>query len=153
MKQLRVQPIKNGTVIDHITAGGALKVLAIIDPSQQIKDTISLLMNVPSKKYKKKDIVKIENIELKPKEIDKIALIASRSTINIIRNYKVVKKHYPILSGIIRNIIKCPNPNCISNSEQIDYLFNVVNQNPIKLMCYYCTKGLEYDDITENIIF
>ena len=87
-KELKVPRIKNGTVIDHITAGNAVKVLHILGIPKTTSSTVSVAMNVKSK-LGKKDIVKVENRELDPKEVDKIALIAPKATINIIRNYEV----------------------------------------------------------------
>ncbi|MCU0850964.1 MAG: aspartate carbamoyltransferase regulatory subunit, partial [Candidatus Thermoplasmatota archaeon] len=79
MKELKVTPIKDGTVIDHITPGRALKVLHILKIPESTVWVVSILMNVNGKKGKK-DIVKIENRELDPKEVDKIALIAPKAT-------------------------------------------------------------------------
>ena len=106
MKELKVQPIKNGTVIDHITPGKALKVLDILNLREENCFTISLLMNVESKTYGKKDIVKIENRELKPSEVDKIALIAQNATINIIRDSNVIKKYTVKLPEKIKKYCK-----------------------------------------------
>ena len=58
-KELKVKPIKNGTVIDHIKANKALSVLRILGlPSQETAVTIA--MNVQSSQMGSKDIVKIE---------------------------------------------------------------------------------------------
>ena len=89
MKELKVTPIKDGTVIDHITPGRALKVLRILKIPESTSSVVSVAMNV-SGKMGKKDIVKVENRELDPKELDKIALIAPKATINIIRDYEVI---------------------------------------------------------------
>ncbi len=151
MKELKVQPIKNGTVIDHITGGNALKVLNILGISKKPTSTVSILMNVKSERKGKKDIVKIENRELKPKEVDKVALIAPDATINIIRNYNVKQKHKVNLPDIIKGIVRCANPNCISNlKEPVEPVFKVISRNPIKLRCYYCERIMK--DVTGNII-
>lgn len=151
MKQLKVQPIKNGTVIDHIAAGAALKVLAILGISKMPTETVSVLMNVPSKKYSKKDMVKIENRELNPKEVDKIGLIAPEATINIVKNYRVIVKHKVNLPEVVIGIVRCANPNCISNlKEPVKSKFAVISTSPLKLRCYYCEREME--DVAENII-
>ena len=85
-KELKVPRIKDGSVIDHITAGNAVKVLHILGIPKASSSTVSVAMNVRSK-LGKKDIVKVENRELDPQEVDKIALIAPKATINIIRDY------------------------------------------------------------------
>src|SRR5512137_2425641 len=95
MRDVKVTPIKNGTVIDHITPGMALHVLKIIGiPDTGVQSTVSILMRVPSRRVKWKDIVKVEDRELDSSQVDKIALIAPNATINIIRNYNVVEKHH-----------------------------------------------------------
>ena len=152
MKELKVQPIKDGTVIDHITPGNALKVLKILGIEGKEGSIISIAMNVVGKRGKK-DIVKIENRELKAKEVDKIALIAPNATINIIRNYEVVEKHRVVIPEEIIGIVKCPNPNCISNSnEPIESKFVVISRNPLRIKCYYCEREPNMDEIDSLII-
>ncbi len=114
---LYVKSIKNGTVIDHIQSGMALNVLRILRVDGREGNVLSVVMNVPSKKMKTKDIVKIENRELKPAEVDKIALISPRATINIINEWNVVKKNNVKFQEVIRGIIKC-NKNGSSNVDK-----------------------------------
>ena len=107
-------------------------------------------MNVRSK-MGKKDIVKVENRELDKHEVDKIALIAPKATINIIRDYEVVKKHRVELPDEIVGIVKCSNPTCISNSrEPVKSRFRVISKDPPRIRCYYCER--EPEDISERII-
>jgi len=150
MKELKIQPIKNGTVIDHISAGNAVKVLHILGIPKTSSSIVSVAMNVKSK-YGKKDIVKVENRELDPNELDKIALIAPKATINIIRDYEVAEKHKVKLSKEIIGIVSCSNPTCISNSkEPVKSRFIVLKKDPIQIKCYYCER--EPEDIAERII-
>jgi aspartate carbamoyltransferase regulatory subunit len=149
-KELKVPLIKNGTVIDHITAGDAIKVLTILGIPEKISSVVSVVMNVKSK-YGKKDIVKVENRELDPKEVDKIALIAPKATINIIRDYNVAKKQKVKLPDEIWAIVKCSNPTCISNAnEPVESRFLVTKKDPPEIKCYYCERVVE--DISERII-
>ena len=150
MKELKVTPIKNGTVIDHIPPGFALKVLHVLKLPEATSSAISIAMNVKSK-MGKKDIVKIENKELDKREVNKISLIAPKATINIIRDYEVVKKHRVQLPNEIIGIVKCSNPTCISNSrEPVESRFIVVSKDPPHIKCYYCER--ETEDIDERII-
>ncbi len=150
MKELKIQPIKNGTVIDHITAGNAVKVLHILGIPTSSSSTVSVAMNVNSK-YGKKDIVKVENRELDPYEVDKIALIAPKATINIIRDYEVAEKHRVKLPEEVIGIVRCSNPTCVSNSrEPVKSRFIVLKKDPIQIKCYYCER--EPEDIAERII-
>ena len=147
-KELRVQKIKDGTVIDHISAGGSLSVLKILGIMGHEDNIVSIVMNVSSHSLGKKDIVKVEGRELNPEELDKIALVAPRSTINIVRNYVVVEKQKPRLPKMIKGIVKCANVTCISNSnEPADSIFYVENDDPLRLRCYYCSRYLEKDNI------
>jgi len=149
-KELKIPRIKDGTVIDHITAGNAIKVLHILGIPKTSSAVVSVAMNVKSM-MGKKDIVKVENRELNPSEVDKIALIAPRATINIIRDYEVAKKHRVKLGTEVIGLVKCSNPTCISNSnEPVKSRFIIMNQDPIRIKCYYCER--EPEDISERII-
>ena len=146
--ELKVRPIKNGTVIDHIAAGQALNVLKILEISGTSDAAVSVVMNVGSGKLGKKDIVKVENRELREEEVNRIALIAPAATINIIRNYKVVEKRKVDLPNEIIGVVRCQNPSCISNtSEPIKSRMVVKAKNPVLLRCIYCEQPL-----TERIV-
>ncbi len=151
MKELKVTPIRNGTVIDHITSGMALKVLKILSITEDINSTVSVVMHVPSKHLGWKDIVKVEDRELSPREVDKIALIAPDATINIIRNYSVAEKYRVHVPEVVRGILRCSNPNCITNSrEPVETEFLVKSKNPMRLYCRYCGRQLE--DLAAHIL-
>ena len=148
---LRVSKIKDGTVIDHITAGHALDVLKILRITDNVKGVVTVGMNVPSKTLGLKDMVKIEGRELKSEEVDKIALLAPHASINIIRNYEVVDKQVVRLPDIIREAVKCANPACISNSkEPVKSTFYVDNKEPLRLRCHYCGYIMEKKDIPKQ---
>jgi len=151
MRELKVKPIQNGTVIDHIPGGAAMHVFNIITSSEDIDSTISILMRVPSKAAGKKDIVKLENKEMKARELNRIALIAPNATINIIKNGEVKKKFQVELPDVVRGIVKCANPGCISNkNEPIDPEFKVLSKDPLRLRCMYCER--ELDDVKKYIV-
>ncbi|MEM3704194.1 MAG: aspartate carbamoyltransferase regulatory subunit [Candidatus Bathyarchaeia archaeon] len=148
---LYVSKIKDGTVIDHITGGHALDVIKILGITGKEKRIITIAINVPSKRFKVKDIVKIEGRELNPQEVHKIALLAPHATINIIRNYNVVKKQRVKLPSIIEGIIKCANPTCISTSnEPVKSRFYVKNEEPLILKCHYCGYIMEKSDVLKQ---
>jgi aspartate carbamoyltransferase regulatory subunit len=149
-KELKIPLIINGTVIDHITAGNAVKVLHILGIPRSSYSIVSVAMNVKSK-FGMKDIVKVENRELDPHEVDKIALIAPKATINFIRDYEVAKKHKVKLPDEIVGIVSCSNPTCVSNSkEPVKSRFRVISKDPPKIKCYYCER--EPEDIADRII-
>jgi len=146
--QLLVRRIKDGTVIDHIEAGKALVVLRVIDITGKDGNVITVALNVPSNKHIKKDIVKIENRFLMKYETDKLALIAPRATINIIKDYKLVEKRKIQLPDSIVGIFRCPNLKCISNSEEnIRSTLDIVDKQNIILECRYCARTLTINDL------
>jgi len=146
---LIISPIKNGTVIDHITAGEALNVLRILGITGSTRECLSIATNVRSKRMGRKDVVKIENRELRTEEVDRIALLAPQAKINIIRDYRVVEKKGVEIPKILKGVVRCPNPGCITNtSEPVESTFEVL---PKGLHCLYC-DWLIKDDIANHII-
>jgi len=150
-KTLRVSKIKNGTVIDHIMSGHALDVVKILGITGRAGGVVTVAMNIPSKKLGAKDMVKVEGRELKAEEVDKIALLAPHATINIIRNYKAVEKQRVKLPSVIRGIVKCANPTCVSNSDEpIQSTFYVEREEPLRLKCHYCGYIMEKQDVLKQ---
>ena len=145
--ELKVKSIKNGTVIDHITANRALSVLNILNLPDD-ETSMMVAINVESSDMKSKDIVKIENRELSQDEVDKLVLIAPNATVNIIRNYEIISKAPLQLMDEITDVVSCSNPNCISNSnEPIQNKFDVQSKDPITLRCQYCERTMSFEDI------
>lgn len=151
-KELRVSKIKDGTVIDHISGGYALDVVKILGITGKEKRVITIAVNVPSKQLGVKDIVKIEGRALSPTEVNRIALVAPHASINIIRDYSVVKKLEVKLPKVIEGIIKCVNPVCISNSDEpVVAKFYVEHEEPLLLKCHYCGYALEETDVLSQL--
>jgi len=133
---LVISPLDNGTVIDHITPGEGLTVFRILNIKSGSDETVTLASNVFSSHGGRKDIVKIANRELRPDEVDKIALVAPDATISIIRNRQVAKKNVVTVPPTIEGVIRCPNPNCITNShEPVETKFVA---HPRGFRCAYC---------------
>ena len=146
MDELMVRKIENGSVIDHIIAGEGMKVINILKLNPN--ESAVLLMNVPSKKLGRKDIVKIENRRLTTNEVNKISIISPTATLNIIENRNVKEKKKVVLPNVLESIIKCPNTNCITNSnEPIKTKFIVEKKEPVKLRCFYCERIFSSDEI------
>ena len=150
-QEVRVSKIKNGTVIDHISGGYALEVVKILGITGHEKQVVTIAINVPSKQMHRKDIVKIESRVLNRQEVNRIALIAPKATINIVRDFKVVEKVEVKLPETFEDIIKCDNPCCISNTgEPITAKFRVENWEPLLLKCRYCGHILEKTDLLKQ---
>ena len=147
-KELRVSKIKDGTVIDHIRGGYALDVVKILGITGKEKRVMTIAINVPSKSFGVKDIVKIEGKALSPQEVNRIALVAPHASINIVRDYAVVEKLEVKLPSTIEGIVKCANPCCISNAEEpVTSKFHVKSEEPLLLKCHYCGVTLEQADV------
>ncbi len=146
---LRVSKIENGTVIDHISAGQALNVLAILGIDGFGEDVVSIGMNVPSDRLGRKDVVKVEGRELSQSELDVLSLIAPAATINIIRDFDVVDKHRVERPESVTGVLRCPNHNCITTeAEPVDSEFDVVSDG---VRCEYCGTIIR-EDIAAHIL-
>lgn len=150
-KELKVKKIKNGTVIDHLPAGSALSVLKVLGIDRNYENTVSVALNVSSKRSGKKDVVKVEDKALGSDETNRLALMAPDATINIIKNYEVVQKSKVTLPDDIMNTIKCGNPNCITNmNEPLVAMFKIDSKNPIQLRCKFCERIMGREQIEEQ---
>ena len=147
--ELKIKAIENGTVVDHITANKSLHLLKILNLPNEESTNVTIAMNVSSKQIGRKDILKIENRELAREEIDQIALIAPKATINIIRDFKNVKKEKVILPDEITSLIKCTNPKCLTNfpEEPITPKFEVIEKYPPVVRCHYCERIIKTEEI------
>lgn len=141
-RELVVSAIENGTVIDHIPAGEVYKVVKILN-LDLYEDEVLIGTNLSSKKYGKKGIIKVKNKFFAETEVNKVALIAPNATLIIIKDYEVVEKRHLSIPDTIKQIVKCINPNCITNIEDnIETNFRVVDNEPLKLQCHYCEKTM-----------
>lgn len=140
-EKLVVSAIENGTVIDHIPANKVLKVINILG-LDDYEDEVLIGINLNSQKYGKKGIIKVRNKYFEQSDLNKIALVAPNATLIVIKNYEVIEKKCVEIPDTIEKIVKCINPNCITNQETIDTKFSVVEKNPLKIQCHYCEKTM-----------
>ena len=147
-EKIRIVKIQDGTVIDHIRAGKALEVLKILGITGENGNIVSLAMNITSSKIGKKDIVKVEHRFLEDAEVARIALVAPEATINLIEDFKIIKKTRVELPEIISDIFQCPNQRCVTNKERepIHSKYEVVSKTPVTLKCLYCWTIVEEQD-------
>ena len=149
--ELMVRRIKEGTVIDHIDEGKGLQVLAALRIDGGDGSLITIALNVPSGKFKKKDIIKVENKFLVDDDTNKLAVIAPKATIDIIKNYKLVEKRRVSLPNEIDRIFRCSNPECITNSqEHIESIMDVMDKEGRVLKCRYCGRVLDVNRLKYN---
>ena len=136
---MRIDPIKNGIVIDHIDAGKGMAVYNFLSLGD-LECTVALIKNVPSKKTGKKDIIKIDAaLEL---DFNVLGYIAPEVTVNIIKDGITVEKKKLELPETVKNVIKCKNPRCITSVEQeIDHVFKLVDKENRVYRCIYCESA------------
>lgn len=148
-KELKVSAIENGTVIDHIPADKVFQVMKILKLNQ-IHNPVLFGTNLGSKKYNKKGIIKVTDKFFESDEINKIAIVAPKATLIVIKDFEVVYKKQAELPKTIKHFVKCVNPNCITNHESFDSKFEVAltDEGEVKLHCHYCEKFTEKDNIT-----
>jgi len=138
-KELKVSAIENGTVIDHIPSLSVFQVIRILN-LDNIPNQIMIGTNLDSQKLGKKGIIKVSNKYFESEEINKIALVAPSATLIVIKDYTVVYKAKVEIPDHIKKIVKCINPNCITNHENIPTKFSVIDKTDLRLQCHYCEK-------------
>ena len=148
-KQLSVEAIENGTVIDHIPAGLGLTIL------RQFKllhygSAVTVGFNLPSKTQGSKDIIKIKDVFLTEQDANRLALFAPEAVVNTIRDFQVTDKRRLTLPDEISEVFRCPNTNCAIHSEPVASRFYVRQQGgKTKLKCHYCEKTFPREFVVE----
>ena len=145
-RELKISAIDEGTVIDHIPTDATFKVVEILDLENN-KGVVSIATNLQSKSVGKKGIVKVGGKSLTQEEVNKIAIVAPDATVNIIKNYDVREKIKVKTPDVIDNVVKCSNPVCVTNNEQVSTKFYVVKKDPLKIKCHYCERSMGKGDI------
>ena len=150
----RVTAICNGTAIDHIPSGHALQVLKMLSLDVGRSKPNSMVMNAPSGKMGRKDVLKIEDRELNQEELDRLALIAPKASVAIIRNYHVAEKRTIELGSELINIVRCSFSNCITKNsrEPLPHKLKIISAEPMEIRCSYCGKNQDINEIVDFII-
>lgn len=128
--------IKDGIVIDHITAGKGMTLYNFLG-LDKIDCQVALIKNADSVKMGKKDIIKIDRvIKL---DMDALGYLDPGATVNIIENSKIAKRYATILPERVENVIKCKNPRCITTVEQeLPHIFTLQDKESRVYRCLYC---------------
>ena len=147
-KYLRVNAIKNGTVLDHIPSDQIFRVIDILGINHAT-NPVTFGINLESKSMEKKGIIKLAERFFKDDELNKIALVAPKTCVNVIRNFEVIEKKVLTIPETIVGIAKCINPMCVTNHEDIETKFKtIVKDNEIKLLCSCCEKTTDSKHLT-----
>ena len=131
--------IKDGLVLDHITAGKAMTIYNILK-LDELDCTVAMIKNADSPKLGKKDILKISTLlEL---DLDVLGYLDPGITVNVIRDGKVAERRKLALPERVVGVIKCKNPRCITSVEQeIVHEFKLTDRNKKVYRCSYCEQA------------
>ena len=128
--------IKDGIVLDHITAGKAMDIYNILKLGE-LDCTVAMIKNADSPKLGKKDIIKIST--LLDLDLDVLGYLDPGITVNIIRDGKVAERRRLELPERVVGVIKCKNPRCITSVEQeIVHEFKLADAKKQVYRCIYC---------------
>lgn len=141
---MNIDSIKNGIVIDHIKAGNGMELYHFLNLEKE-DCSVAIIKNVVSKKMGKKDIIKIDaDIDI---DLNVLGYIDPDSTVNIIKDGKLVKKCNPLLPERLENVITCKNPRCITTVEQdIKHVFRLTDRENRVYRCIYCDSRAKEDN-------
>jgi len=142
-----ISQIEKGTVIDHLNPRVVFEVVRILGIDDQIEETVTVGTNFQSKALGKKGIIKIADRFLTQEDVDKLSVISPNATVNIIEDYEVKKKFKVKFPEEVKAILKCPNPNCVTNVEGTESRFKLVQESPILLFCIYCERYMRGNEI------
>ena len=142
---MNIDSIINGIVIDHITAGRAMRLYELLGLGE-VDCSVAILKNVVSRKLGRKDIIKID-AEM-PLDLDVIGYVDPQATVNIIKDGTLVEKRIIGKPLRLTNVIRCKNPRCITSVEQeLPHVFCLTDAENGVYRCLYCeTKGTTPDD-------
>ena len=139
-KELVVSALENGTVLDHIPAENVYKAIDLLN-LRGVESQITIGINLASKLYGRKGIIKIADKFFEDEDLNKLALIAPKATVNIIRDFKVVEKKKITMPKEITGIARCMNPKCVTNHQPIKTRFTTIAKgDEISLLCHFCEK-------------
>ena len=138
IKERLVAALENGTVIDHIPAEKTYQVAQLLE-LHMLTEPVTIGFNYPSKKIGKKGIIKVTDKFFTDEEISRLSVVTPNVVLSIIKDYKVVEKKKVETPSVLRGIIHCNNPKCITNNEPMATYF-LVNKQVGTVRCHYCDK-------------
>ncbi len=136
-KERLVAAIENGTVIDHIPAEKTYEVASILG-LHNVSTVVTIGYNYASKKLGRKGIIKVEERYFTDEEISRLSVVAPNVVLSVIKNYEVVEKKTVRTPDELTGIIKCNNPQCVTNHEPMSTLFHFTDKARGIIKCHYC---------------
>ncbi|MHB8129146.1 MAG: aspartate carbamoyltransferase regulatory subunit [Mobilitalea sp.] len=139
---LNIGVLNQGIVIDHIKAGGAMKIYSYL--GLENKDcSVAIIKNAKSSKMGKKDIIKIEGT-LEDLDLDILGALDHEITIDVIENGVIIEKKNPKLPVRVNNVLKCKNPRCITSAEPgLVHTFKLTDRTNGVYRCVYCEQAFD----------
>jgi aspartate carbamoyltransferase regulatory subunit len=135
--------LSDGTVIDHLPVGTAQRALELLRIPRGGPVTVGI--NVPSARFGRKDIVRVEGLELEKRELDRLALLGRGVTVSIVKGGEVASKRVLEVPRTLEGILRCPNPTCVTNHERIATRFDRTGDFPYRFKCAYCERVTSSD--------
>lgn len=145
-KERLVAAIENGTVIGHIPSNKTYQVANLLG-LQNLDTIVTIGYNYPSKKLNKKGIIKIENKFFTDEEISRLSVVAPNVVLSIIRDYEVIEKKRVETPDVLKGIVRCNNPKCITNNEPMQTVFHTINKDKGVIRCQYCDKEQDINKV------
>ncbi len=141
---MNIDGVENGIVIDHIQPGDSMRLYHLLGLGN-LKCSVAIIQNVDSKKYGRKDIIKIdEEIDV---DLDALGYIDPRITVNLVKDGALFQKKHLELPKTLRNIVECMNPRCITSAEEdADQVFTLVDPERGLYRCVYCEARAEQQE-------
>ena len=133
---MNIDSIKDGIVIDHITAGNAMRLYQLLH-LDELSCSVAIIKNVHSRKMGKKDIIKVDSrIDV---DLNVIGFVDPGATVNIISDSKLVEKKNVPAPKLLKGVICCKNPRCITSTEQgLIHIFRLADPEKKIYRCIYC---------------
>lgn len=145
-QELLVAALENGTVIDHIPSNKLFEVVNVLH-LEQMKTSITVGYNLRSKKMGHKSIIEIADKFFSDEELNQLSVISPNVTLCIIKDYEIVEKKEVKMPDVLKGIVRCANPKCISNNEPMRTHFHVIDKGKGILQCHYCNKEVDLDNV------
>ena len=139
--------LSDGTVIDHLPFGTAVRALQVLELPRGGPVTVG--MNVPSPTFGRKDIIRVEGVELSKVELNRLALLGERITVSLVRDGQVAHKVVLETRLDVEGILQCPNPACITNQEEVVSVFHRIGDFPYRFRCHHCERPRSLHEETQ----
>lgn len=145
-EELLVAALESGTVIDHIPSDKLFEVVNVLH-LERMKTSITVGYNLKSRKMGHKSIIKIADKFFSDEELNQLSVISPNVTLCIIKDYEVVEKKEVKMPDVLKGIVKCANPKCITNNEPMRTHFHVIDKEKGILQCHYCNKEVDLNHV------